>query len=310
MPTPKQQYTDSLNEIAARYGKMEDATARRIIDEIQQLRKELVAQLAASPTAAGQFRIKQQQANADRLIAELEARLRLTLDAGSATAYNEGGESAVQPLKKIGFENVFFSPSVAQINTIIDFNAELIQGITAPIRQQVNREIRNIALGQITPAQAMEQLTKTFGDAKVKQGRIVSTGISAKAEMDVRTELQRVFNLSNNSQQLKTQQQIPNLLKSWIATADTRTRKGHLDAHRRYHQKPIPVKDLFKVFEIRKNGTRTGKSDKVMYPVDPRGAAWNVINCRCRMATIHPEIGVIGSSLDGRIAQMLKRRPK
>lgn len=310
MATPKQQYTDSINEIAARYGRSEDATARRIIQEIQQLRKELIAQLAASPTDASQFRIKQQQANAERLIDELEARLGITLDEGSKVAFNEGGESVVQPLKKIGFENVFASPSIAQLNTVLDFNAELIKGITAPIRQQVNREIRNIALGQLTPVQAMQQLTQAFGDAKVKQGKIVSTGISAKAEMDVRTELQRVFNLSNNSQQLKTQQQIPNILKTWIATADNRTRKGHLEAHRRYHQKPIPVKDLFKIFEIRKNGTRTGQTDEVMYPVDPRGAAWNVINCRCRMATIHPEIGVIGSSLDGRIAQMMKRGTK
>jgi hypothetical protein len=304
--TPKQQYTDSLNSIAARYGSMEDATIKRIVREIQQLRKDLAAEFTAPQTAAGQWRIKQQLQAADRLINELEMRLKTALDESTTAAFTDGGAAVVEPLRKIGLQNAFFSPNISQLNTILDFNSALIKNITEPLRAQVNRQIRDIGLGQITPTQAMQQLTQVFGKAGVEQGKMVTSGISAKAEADIRTELQRVYNLSNHAQQLATDEQIPGLLKTWIATADSRTRKGHLEAHRRYHATPIPIKQLFEIYDIRPNGTRTGKVDHVMYPVDPRGAAWNTINCRCRMATIHPEIGVIGSSLDGRIARMME----
>jgi uncharacterized protein with gpF-like domain len=133
---------------------------------------------------------------------------------------------------------------------------------------------------------------------------LVASGVSAKAEMDVRTELQRVYNLSNHTQQQDLAQTLPGLLKTWIATGDRRTRASHLRAHLDYHTTPIPVEDFFELHTPGKPVAR------LRFPADPLGPPYETINCRCRMATIIKEIGVIGSSLDGRIQAEANRREK
>ena len=303
--TAKQDYTAALNKIAARYGNMEDATIRKIWQLLDSTRAQINQQLiTAEPFDA--FRLQQQRQQIDGLLEIFAEQANAELQRSIRAAYNEGGESVTAPLQKVGFDGVFFRPSQSQLNTLVDFSADLISGITEPIRNDVNFQLQQLALGQTTPFAAMQKLTQRFGDHGVKQKRFVATGVSAKAEMDVRTELQRVFNLSNHAQQLRTQDDVPDLLKTWVATADSRTRKGHLRAHRDYHKNPIPVNEPFKVYDISPSGTVKG-SALLMYPADPSAPPQYSINCRCRMATIHPLVGVIGSSLDGRIAQMLEK---
>jgi hypothetical protein len=305
MPTDKERYTRTLNEIAARYGRMEDATVRAIIGELRALKAQIAGNIAG--TDWDRARLDAQRREADRLISELEQRLKTQLDDATRAAFTDGGESAVKPLQALGLGGAFYAPSLSQLNTIIDFNSTLITAITEPIRAGVDRQIYNVVLGQQTPAQAMQNITKLFGYENVTQNnRRVSTGISAKAEMDVRTELQRVYNLSNNAQQQENAKRIPGLLKRWIATADNRTRRGHLRAHLDYSQNPIPVANKFKVYDITPAGITRG-SFEMMYPADPAAPVQYSVNCRCRMATIHPEIGVIGSTLDGRVARIVKQ---
>lgn len=305
MPTDKERYTKTLNEIAARYGRMEDATIKAIIGELRALKAQIAGNIAG--TDWDRARLDAQRREADRLISELEQRLKTQVDDATRAAFTAGGESAVNPLKALGLQGAFYAPSLSQLNTILDFNSTLITAITEPIRAGVDRQIYNIVLGQQTPAQAMQNITKLFGYENVTQNnRLVSTGISAKAEMDVRTELQRVYNLSNNAQQQDNAKRIPGLLKGWVATADNRTRLGHLRAHLDYSQNPIPVASKFKVYDITKSGRVRG-SFEMMYPGDAAAPPEYSVSCRCRMKTIHPEIGVIGSTLDGRIARIVKQ---
>jgi hypothetical protein len=64
----------------------------------------------------------------------------------------------------------------------------------------------------------------------------------------------------------------------------------------RYKDNPIPIREYFQV-----------GSARLLYPGDPNGPPGETINCRCRAVTHHPAIGRVGSSLDGRIAQMLEK---
>jgi len=315
MPTTeKQRYTNKLNELAKRYGKLEDQTAREIQAMLQETRRQIIASLSdASTTQAGQFALEQLKGNIERQIAEFEARANSTLNTSLATAFDVGGLYSVEPLQALGFQNVFLNPSRAQLNVLQGLSSDLITGITADMRKVVNQQVRQAALGQISPFEAMKNVTAGFGGAspKVEQGKLVTKGISAKAEMDIRTEMQSVFNLSNHSQQMETAKQIPGLLKRWIATADGRTRRGHLEIHRETARKPIPSAEPYNVRNWRFTKSRgwqlTGETAKLDYPAQLGKPGWAVINCRCSEATIHPEIGVIGSSLDGRIGATLAR---
>lgn len=313
MPTDKELYTAKLNELAARYGRMEDETTRAILRMLRETRAQINDQILQAGTPAGQFQLQALRANINRLIAEFEMRANAEVRSATADAYRFGGLSAVEPLQELGFSQAFYSPSKAQVNILQDFSTDLITGITVDLRRGVDRQVRMAALGQISPFKAMQAVTSEFGKQQVKQGKMVVSGVSAKAEMDVRTEMQRVFNLSNQSQMDDTATRIPGLLKRWIATADGRTRRGHLEAHAKYKNNPIPVTDKFIVRDWRytkKGGWRVVHTDELMYPGDPSGSPGNTINCRCTMTTIVPEVGVIGSSLDGRIGQMMARAEK
>lgn len=302
MPTPRENYIKKLNQLAARFGKLEDAQVRRIQRQLVLLRKRINAELAAGVTEFGEFRITQQRANIKALIQDFERRTQADMAGSVVGAYETGGLSAVQPLQEIGVQNVFFKPQPSQLNVILDFSSDLITGITGEIQRQVDIQVKLAALGGKSAGQAMKDITRVFGKAGVEQFRQVTTGITWKAEMDIRTELQRVFNLSHQSQNLEQAKVIPGLTKRWIATGDARTRPAHLRIHNQTRVKPIPIDAFFVLVDDK------GVRSKLMYPLDPRGPANQTINCRCTMSTIVPEIGVIGSPLDGRIAAEMKRR--
>ena len=308
----KKQYIRKLNELASRYGNLEDSTIRDILQMLAQTRNEINAQLAiaVSSSVPTQLRLEELRRNVDRLIAEFEARAQGRLRDATAGAYRYGGLAAIEPLQALGFTQAFYSPSKAQINILQSFTSDLITGITAQVRQLVDHNVRLAALGQISPLDAMKNITLTFGESGVQQGKFIVSGISAKAEADVRTELQRVFNLSNHSQMQNMATRIDGLLKRWIATGDGRTRRGHLEAHLKYKDHPIPVNEPYKIRDWRftkKRGWYVKSTAELMYPLDPGAPPEYTVNCRCTQAIIHPEIGVIGSSLDGRVSAMMKR---
>ncbi len=62
--------------------------------------------------------------------------------------------------------------------------------------------------------------------------------------------------------------------KEWIAALDSHTR----DAHVQYNGEIVPIEEPF-----------VHGGEAMMYPGDPSGSAWNVVNCRCALAPIFEE---------------------
>jgi len=302
VPTPKALYTAALNQSIARYGSMEDATLREITQLLKTTRAQIAEQMAQAGDG-GPLRLRQLQGNIDALIIDFEQRATDVVQASQSDAYEFGAEGAVKPLLALGTPGVaYLKPSAATLNVLLDFSGDLITGITSDIRQAVNIQIRQAALGQITPIQAARTISAAFGGLSKINGKTVATGITAKAERVMRTELQRVYNLSNFSQMSASAEVVPGLLKRWIATVDGKTRESHLRIHNETRIMPIPFNQPY---ILRTPGKAAAA---LMYPLDPSGPAHETINCRCTQATIHPAVGVIGSPLDGRIAAELKRR--
>jgi len=61
--------------------------------------------------------------------------------------------------------------------------------------------------------------------------------------------------------------------KIWVATNDNRTREEHAEAD----GQEVPYDEPFDV-----------GGEELMYPADPNGSDWNIINCRCTMRTGKP----------------------
>jgi hypothetical protein len=302
MPTEKQQYVAELNAISDRYGSLEDTTIKRMLAMVKELRSQIAAEIVVV-TDWDQFRIAQLRENLGALIRRLEGQLLAEVQGAVNLAYQYGGESVAEPFQALGIADVFFKPNPAQLNVLLDFSARLIQNIGDDMRTAIDKQVRLAALGQKSIVNTMKDITTALGvEAKAgiwKKRHDPVHGVAARAETDLRTELQRVFNLSTFSQQQASAERIPGLTKSWVATGDVRTRPSHLRAHVQYKDNPIPINQPFIVGP---------KKARLMYPGDPNGPPEETIQCRCRSVTHHPAVGRVGSSLDGRIAAELKRR--
>lgn len=293
MATPKQQYIRQLNSIADRYGKMEDTTVRRILSMLKDLRNEIAGTLTRMPAddRYEPFRLTQLRTEINALIQEFERKLSDEVSSAMAEAQNSGVQSVIEPLSELGeldevdlpkaqIETAFFRPVAAQANVALDFTAALIQNIVEPMRARINRELQLAMLGRKSSFDTMRAVTDILGvEARAsiwgKRPDPVK-GVAARAEADVRTELQRMYNLSHFSQQQAVKQLVPDLLKTWIAAADHRTRRSHLIAHLTYRNNPIPVDQPF-VLTVTE-GKNKGRKFNLMYPGDPAGPPELTIN--------------------------------
>lgn len=285
MPTPKQEYAAALRDIASRFGNLEADTIRRSVALLAAMRDRLQLQLTGAEGFEA-FRLQELSANVDQLIAQYEAQMIALSRQTLVTSSRLGALSVVEPLQAAGVAVGFFQPTPAQINVLLDFSADLIRGIGQQARQAINTEIRLAALGERSTTSAMQAINRRLGVD-------TSDGIAYQGERILRTEMGRVYNVANQSQQQVTAQTVPGLQKMWVATGDRRTRISHLLAHGQI----VAVNEPFRVGSVR-----------MMYPLDPNAPAGEVINCRCRTVTIHPEIGPIGGPLDASVTRERNRR--
>lgn len=303
MPTPEQKrYAQKLEEVAQRFVRLEDGTIRQMVGALQNFRRGIAADLLEVGGFEA-YHLQQLQDSVDRLIAQFEAQLGGQVRTGLGEAYMMGGQGVVEPLDAAGIAGVFHQVNMAQLNAIMDFSADLIQNISAPMRAQINTQIRLAVLGGKSPFATMKEITRLLGvkATDLRWGRLkrpeVVKGVAARAEAILRTEMTRAHNLGHHSQQVLTAQQVEGVRKRWMATGDDRTRPTHLEAHIRYMEKPIPVDKAFEV-----GGAR------LMYPGDPAGPAHETINCRCRSVTIHESIGVVKTPMDKAVVGEKKGR--
>ncbi len=299
--TPQQRaYIRKLDEIARRLVGLEDETIRRMVGSLQQLRKEIAAELlTVDPDSFSAHRLTQTKRNVADITARFEATLAAQMRPQFGAIYEAGGLMVVEPLQAAGISGVFYRPDVARLNVILDFSADLIKDITGDIQGRIETQITRSLLGQQTPFKAMQEITNILG-ARASDGiwgrrrrPEVVKGVAARAEAILRTEMTRAANLAHHSQQLVNAELEPEIRKRWMATGDNRTRRSHLRTHIATLEEPIPVGQAFDVGGF-----------KLMFPGDPAGPPGETINCRCRVITVHPEIGQVETTTDRKVKEV------
>lgn len=108
----------------------------------------------------------------------------------------------------------------------------LIQNVTVQMTQAIKAEILQGLYLQRRPFQVMQRISHVLGLRNISGFReLGTTGISAKAESIVRTEMMSTLSNAANNKIKELGQTFPDLLKIWISTGDWRTRDSHLTAH-------------------------------------------------------------------------------
>lgn len=298
MPTPKQLYTQAINDTIKRYQALELDAVRGIIAQLQQLRKDISADILTAPdfTARHLGRIRD---SIDASISRFESEIASGMKDDIVRAYNTGLASVVEPLGAIGYT----IPPInrAMLNTLLDFSSVLVQNITGDMRARIDAQLRLSALGSRTPFETMKQITDVLGvtakDGTWAKRPDVVRGVAARGEAITRTELTRIQNIARHQQQVEAAEIVPDLTKRWLATGDNRTRATHLQAHIEYMANPIPVDQAFIV-----------GGEALMYPGDPAGSPEETANCRCSETLVVAEIGIVQTSLDKGVVTQEKKR--
>ncbi len=160
------------------------------------------------------------------------------------------------------------------------------------LRNKVKAEIADGVLKGKSPSQiAKDMVAKRVVTPTRKKGDASARNALAKAEKFARADVRQTFNAAN--QVSSAGQKVKGKKKIWIAKMDGIERDAHRVAHIQYgiggKPGPIPVRRNFKV---------GGK--RLMFPGDPKGDAWNIINCRCVSVEITPEADEMISKRGGK----------
>jgi len=147
------------------------------------------------------------------------------------------------------------------------FTFDRIVAVTTEMQAAIRGQVIAAWIGQLTPFQAMQNITHIVGIRNLSGFReLGTTGISAKAERIFRTELMRAQNMAGRDRMRDELGRFPDLKKIWLSTGDWRTRDTHIDAHGQV----VPVDGKFIVGGHEADG-----------PLDPTLPLREQINCRC-----------------------------
>jgi hypothetical protein len=253
----------------------------KVIDNLAALHDELEALLGSS----GLYTPREIR----RLMAELELlSLRHAREIGAlaraaqVTAWQNGRENFEDTMGTLegGFVKGLSGaePELVQAYLTTDRITAVTVEMQALIRQQV---ISGVYLER-TPYEVMAQITNVLGIRdRADFRRIGTTGVSAKAERILRTELMTIQNAGAWQAMQQASRQFPDLTEVWMATGDKRTRFTHLAAHGQKKEK----------------GFFTIGGFKARFPGDPTLPPQERINCRCTQFAYREEWGAIDDLL-------------
>ncbi|MBN1535205.1 MAG: hypothetical protein JW908_00630 [Anaerolineales bacterium] len=244
------------------------------------------------------------QADLSKLMSELDAillRRSLEMDsfmaAAAVSTWLKGAETVEKSLSLVELTYVKGLSGLEKDMIHQFLTIDRISGLTGEMRSQVESQVLSAIMLEKTPQQAMSYITNIIGIRDQRGYRqIGTTGISAKAERIVRTELLTINNAGAWHSRVQALQQFPDLQQIWIATGDGRTRFDHLAAHGQC----IKVGELFLV-----------GGESARFPGDPNLSPRQRCNCRCNVLTYREEWGEISDIvgvLDDKIKEERQRR--
>ncbi len=173
---------------------------------------------------------------------------------------------------------------IARINAILGTQAGVrITSITDSSRAEAIKIIQEVLQEGANEGLGISQLAQLMRDELTKRWGVISTYRAARI---ARTEIVNASNLGSLTGAMESG--VP-LLKVWLSTRDSRTRRsppGRFDHYSAFPAGPDGEKQ-----ELRDPFVKTGES--LQHPGDPVGSSGNVINCRCTQFFEPKEVNIL-----------------
>ncbi len=255
-----------IRRIVYRLGRLEGGAAKAQLRLLAVLRREILAEIATASTYEA-WRLGALLGAIDRFVAEGRRAAEVAATGAATTAAGLGGEMAVAVLGARAGHLAGVSSNL--LEALLDTMRDDLRRVWSELGGKLKAAVRRAVLGVDSPQEAIKRLALAIRDRKT------FASAEARAEAIVRTEVNRVF---STAQQSRLEQGARTLAgtreeirKYWLSAEDERVRPAHAKAAERYDREhAIPVSEPFLV-----------GGEELMHPLDPRGSARNVINCRC-----------------------------
>ena len=256
---------DDERRIFAAQDKLEDGTAKRLADLLDEARKRIKSGLADLPPDSRSAPMARQvlAAATDAL---QRARVGVTdaLAGGVRDAMALGVDLA-ETLLPEGEAAIPFRFGDELLRNIATYHADLVTGLTDAVRAAVTREVQLGILAGTDGRTIVRKLT----EAGLEVAGPFRTA-EQRADVIARTEINRLGNMSTWDRYQDAATRITTLEKSWLSAGDNRVRQSH----RALNGVTLPMDGEFDV-----GGT------KAPYPMWPGLPASESIQCRCRLRT-------------------------
>lgn len=255
---------------------------RAMVGQLQNLRKSIRQNLLNASDPLAQSAINDTIAEINELVSLWQSSATADTRTALQSAF-EGGLIDATP-EGLGIPSLVTSEL---LQTMLDFSADLIQGVADDMRVKISTRLRLAAMGDVSLFQTMKDISSVLG-VKTVDGvwglfnrPDVVQGVAARAEAILRTELTRMYSQATIMRGEQISELYPDLSarKWWDATSDNRTRPTHRAAGNTYGpDNAIPIDQPFIVGGV-----------EMKQPGDPSAPGRETINCRCRLRIVYVE---------------------
>ena len=262
---PRDRFIERIRVIRERIDRLPEDAVAQVLAELDQVRRRVLVELAGAEGFEG-FRRRELLARIEAVIDDFQARYQTAVAPAQREAVALGRAVILEPTVQAGLP--FGAPELPRrlVEAALDFQADLIQGLTEEARHRVSQAIRLGALEGKSPFEVMQAVGRSLRSP----GAFAS--VAARAEAITRTELGRLQSIAAAATLVETKQLVPELLKQW-------RHSGAIDFRVTHKLADGETREVEDDFEIAPAPGRP--RERLRYPRDPRASAANTVNCGC-----------------------------
>lgn len=243
--------------------RMEDVQVARAIRLLEQARREVAAQVAA--TEWQMHHLPQLKTAIERALQEFARQYGMQIADAQGRFWDMGVDMVDAPLRTAGIMAVIPAIDTQALTALQVYSRSLVDSLGRDAAAKIYNEISLGMIGQKTPFEVMQAVGRNLKD----KGTFHS--IAARAETITRVESGRALAMAEMARMEAAAEVVEGLKKQWIYGAAHRKmpRFAHVAVDGQ-------IRDVNKPFAV--NGVA------LMHPRDPAGPPGETINCKCYSA--------------------------
>jgi len=264
----KREYEKRIRELIRQAKDVSPEATRAALKALQGAHDEVLREIAGLPSEASSYSRYQLQGlrrATERAMEDFERHLKSEITGAQNEKFLAGRENVDRTLRDaISAPATLADLSRTQLLVAQGYTADLVTGLSAAAKARLNSTIQRAFLGGQSVTDIIKEIGRSLGDGQFGI-------ISRRAETIYRTEVLRVASMATQARLEQAVERGVPVQKMWIHAG--------MPARVRWYHRAIDreVASVHETFA----GSGPNSDDDLMYPLDPKGAAADTVNCGC-----------------------------